>query len=603
MLKRFLAVLLSCALLFSCAACGQSEKEPSGSTSSSANSGTGSNSGTEDSSVSTAEEEAPYDGPMDLEEAPFPTKDPLGKYDPPITVTTIHTANDGAFWFPEGDSIESNIYTRRYEEQLGIKYEFLWTCPGSQATEKINTMLAGGDLPDFMSVDRNTFEKMYSAGLLEDLTVPILEYASEYTRGYLTGDYKYLLDAATRDGKYYGLTNGFGYQDGGDMIWIRKDWLDKLKLQTPTTLEELEAIMEAFKTQDPDGNGADDTYAVALNAASQQSYEWTLNPTFFNMFGSYPNCWMENSKKTIESGMFGEETKANTRAALEKAAEYYQKGYFHPDFATMDFDMRNQDVYNGKCGIVFGDVWGAYWPLILHLDIDPNADWIPVPVVSSGSGEAKIVRDAAQVQNILVATKGCEHPEALVKMSNLYHDLNNNPETMEFEQYNTNSADSNQIFLCYPLLIYNPTFNYEGYLQISEAEKTGKTDDLCEAYKLFYDQAQDYLANGTSGGWCVYRSYLGGDTSLSVVDNYVQNKRIVFNEYTVEDTPFMMENGPTVKKMYDEMAINVITGRSDISAYDEFLASWESIYGSTATEEVNTWFKENGGVSIQSTLG
>lgn len=582
-MKKFLALLLACGMILSFAACGQSGETSSDDTDTSSKSD--------------------YNGPMSLEEVKSPTKDPYEKYDPAITVSVVHTANDGAFWFPEGDSIEQNVYTRRYEEELGIKYEFKWTCPGSQSPEKVNTMLTSGDLPDFMSVDRTTFEKMYKAGMLQDITVPLIEYASEYTRQYLTGDYKYLLDAATKDGKYYGITNGFGYQDGGDMIWIRKDWMDKLNLEKPETMEDLEAIMEAFKTQDPDGNGADDTYAVALNAATQAAHEWTLNNSFFNMFNSYPNTWYQNSKGEIEDGMFGEESRERTRAALEKAAEYYQKGYFNQDFATMDFDMRNQDIYNGKCGIVFADVWGAYWPLILHLDIDPNADWIPVPVVSGEYGEAKIARDAAQVQNILVATKDCKHPEALVKMTNLYHDLNNNPETMEFEEYNTNSADSNQIFLAYPLPIYNPTFNYEGYLAISGAQKDGNTDDLCEAYKQFYDQAMDYEKNGNSSGWCAYRSYLAGDTSLAVVDNYVQNKRIVFNEYTAEDTDFMIENEPTVKKMYDEMAINVITGKADISAYDDFLKSWDEIYGNTATEEVNKWFQDNGGVSIQSSLG
>ena len=65
----------------------------------------------------------------------------------------------------------------------------------------------------------------------------------------------------------------------------------------------------------------------------------------------------------------------------------------------------------------------------------------------------------------------------------------------------------------------------------------------------------------------------------------------------------MIENEPTVKKMYDGMAINVITGKADISAYDDFLKSWDKIYGNTATEEVNKWFQDNGGVSIQSSLG
>ncbi len=599
MKKQIFALLLAAVMILGFTACGGDNTSGTDANPSSKTDG----SQPVSSQAGTGGEDEPYSGPMTLEEVPSPTKDPFGKYDPPITVTTIHTSNDGAFWMPEGDTLEDNVYTRRYSEQLGINYEFKWTCPGSQAAEKLNTMLASGDLPDFLSVDRTTFEKMYAAGLLEDLTVPILEYASEYTRKYLTGDYSYLLDAATKDGKYYGLVNGFGYQDGGDMFWIRKDWMDKLNLKVPETLEDLEAVMEAFKTQDPDGNGADDTYAVAMSASSQGAWQYTLGNAFFNIFQAYPNAWYENSKGEIESGLFGEEARERTRTALEKAAEYYQKGYFPQDFATMDADMMNEDIFNGKCGIFVGDVWGAYWPLILHLDHDPNADWIAVPVVSGPYGEGKIVRDAAQVQNILVATKGCEHPEALVKMTNLYHDLNNNPETMEFSTFNTDPTDNNQPFLMYPLGIYNPTFNYEGHVAIKEAMKTGNTDGLCEAYKQFYDQAEAYVNEGDSAGFPAYRSYPEEGTSFEVIEKYQNNKLIVFNEYTAEETPFMIENGPTVKKMYDEMAIQVITGKSDITAFDTFMESWDEIYGNTATQEVNDWFQAKGGESIQSKLG
>ena len=110
-MKKFLALLLACGMILSFAACGQSGETSSDDTDTSSKSD--------------------YNGPMSLEEVKSPTKDPYEKYDPAITVSVVHTANDGAFWFPEGDSIEQNVYTRRYEEELGIKYEFKWTCPGS----------------------------------------------------------------------------------------------------------------------------------------------------------------------------------------------------------------------------------------------------------------------------------------------------------------------------------------------------------------------------------------------------------------------------------------------------------------------------------------
>ena len=605
--RRILSLAVSIFLMMSVVACGSGDSSADTQKSQSEQA-------TQDAKAVTTENKADEDQGEDdetaevtqigtLEDTPQPLKDPFEKYDPPISVTSVLTGNDGAFWFSGEDSLEDNIYTRRYLEQLGIQYEFKWTSPGSQREEKMNTMFASGDLPDFFTVNRQEFEKLYAAGSLEDITTPLIEYASEYTRQYLTGEYKLLLDVVTKDEKYFGITSGLSYKEGCEMIWIRKDWLDQLNLDVPKNVSDLENVMEEFKTNNPDGYDESEAYAIGAYSGTQQAWQWTMDIAFFNMFGSYPNGWYQNSKGELEDGLFGEEARVNTRIALEKAHEYFEKGYLSPNFAIMDNDMRNEELVNGKSGIMFGELWGAYWPLPLHLDTNPEADWIPISILSNTSEPGKVSRAAMSVHQILVARKGVEHPEALVKMVNLYHDLNNNPETMEFEEYNTSSADSNQMFLAFPLQIYSPEFNYEGYKQIAAAQDSGNFDGLCEAYKLLYDQAMSYENDGDLGGWPPYRSYLRGETSLSVTDEYVENKRIVFREYTADPTEFMIENSPIIKKMWDTMVISVITGDSDISAYDDFIASWDEMFGNTATREVNEWFIANGSKSIQDELG
>ena len=43
--------------------------------------------------------------------------------------------------------------------------------------------------------------------------------------------------------------------------FYRQDWLTKLNLQVPTTVDEYYNVATAFASQDPDGNGKKDTYA------------------------------------------------------------------------------------------------------------------------------------------------------------------------------------------------------------------------------------------------------------------------------------------------------------------------------------------------------
>ncbi len=47
-----------------------------------------------------------------------------------------------------------------------------------------------------------------------------------------------------------------------ECLWIRQDWLDNLKLEVPTTIEELEGSCAPFTEDDPDGNGQKDTYGL-----------------------------------------------------------------------------------------------------------------------------------------------------------------------------------------------------------------------------------------------------------------------------------------------------------------------------------------------------
>lgn len=51
---------------------------------------------------------------------------------------------------------------------------------------------------------------------------------------------------------------GKGYRVSASHMFINKVWLDKLNLEVPTTWDELEDVLIAFKTRDPNGNGKAD---------------------------------------------------------------------------------------------------------------------------------------------------------------------------------------------------------------------------------------------------------------------------------------------------------------------------------------------------------
>ncbi|WP_308637441.1 type 2 periplasmic-binding domain-containing protein [Paenibacillus silvisoli] len=586
---KLASLTLCLALALPLAACGNNNDA-----SNNANAGTNANSGT--NANANAGTNAPADTAPLLDASADPAQDPFGKYDPPIEITTVHTNNGVASNLKNGDTIESNIYTRTWEEKLGIKMKYNWTSPDAQAEEKMNLMIASGDLPDFMYVSPSQFEKLAATGQLEDLTQVLKDYASKYTKQYLTGDYAGLLEGVTKDGKIYGIPNGQTYHDSGSMLWMREDNLAKANLSAPKTVDELDKILENFKANDYDKSGKD-MYPIPLADANLNSVNWGIGDAFFNMFHSYPNIWVENSKGELEHGMFGKEQRENTRKALLKLQEYYKKGYIHPDFATFDDTKYNEQVVNNQSTVIFGGLWDAWWPLNLNIEKTPNAQWEPVSIPSADDKPGKSSVTAATVLGIAVAKKGTAHPEALVKMQNLFHDLNNNPETMQFGKYNTDPVDNSGIFLAYPMPIYNPSFNYEAFQQISQAFKDGKTDGLSEAYKLFYDQSKAYADKKDKAGFPSYLSYTDKG-SLAVVDQYIKEKRFQMNEYTAMPTQEMLDNAPIIKKAWDVMFLNVVKG-ADIAEYDAFLSQFDSLYASAVNPGVNDWFAKKNKDSVQ----
>jgi putative aldouronate transport system substrate-binding protein len=527
-----------------------------------------------------------------------PTEDPFGKYAEPVKVTSIHMGNDGQFWFAGTDTIDDNLYTRTYKERLNIEYSFLWTCPGAQAEDKFNTMLAASALPDVLSVSRTQFERLFAAGLVEEITKPVVEYASPFLKKFQTDGYAPFLMATTREDKVFGLANGFSYQDSSDMVWVKKDWLDNLSLSTPTNFTELEAVMKAFVENDPDKNGKNDTVAFTYPGGAQQSYNWGMSNTFFNMFGSYPGITIADGKGGLEDGMLGADQRAKTRAAIVKAAEYYTKGWLDPEYFTYDDAKYQEQLATSKAGVVFGGLWESWWPLPQNLDNDPNANWVPIQIPGVDGKVASTATTAAGITNINIVRKGFEHPEALVKMLNLFHALNNDPATADLATYNVVPADNNQVFLMFPLLIYNPAFNYEGFLAISEAFKSGKTEGMFSGYKQFYDQAKTYETSKDKSGWPAYTTYTEAGC-MGVVDKNIKGKNMMFNEYTDEPTAYMVENAPTVKTLYDEMVVKIITGQADIATFDAFTAQYDTLYYNTVKGELDAWFKSKGSVSIQ----
>ena len=167
-------------------------------------------------------------------------------------------------------------------DELNINL-ILSALPSSETDQdvKINAAAAGNTLPDLFMVRRDPFLNVIRVGVIAPID-ELYELMPNRTALQYDDDSR---GFTTINGKSYGLASPGTIAKNEGML-IRKDWLDKLGLQVPLTLNEYIAVMKAFTEKDPDGNGRADTYGYGA-FIEINNFEEGLGRRFDPFFGAF----------------------------------------------------------------------------------------------------------------------------------------------------------------------------------------------------------------------------------------------------------------------------------------------------------------------------
>ena len=157
----------------------------------------------------------------------------------------------------------TNQFIVWYEELTNVHIEWQHA-PSSGGVEKRSLMLASGDYPEIFISEvnmRKEEELRYgSQGIILDLNDLIDEYGFFIKRAF--AEEPWLRPAITTlSGAIYslpGLELGCFHCEYSQKMWINQVWLDTLGLATPETTDQFYDVLQAFKNQDPNGNGKAD---------------------------------------------------------------------------------------------------------------------------------------------------------------------------------------------------------------------------------------------------------------------------------------------------------------------------------------------------------
>lgn len=505
----------------------------------------------------------------------------FSKYTPPVEMSFVKefSEDDDLLDHLPGETLEDNRWTRLYEQELGIKITYEWIADGEVYFKKFGMALASGRIPDVVRVNAQQLRQLSNAGLIQDLSAVYEKNASSFTRETLGEEGSGPFEAATIDGKLMGIPQTASSIEAAQYLWIRTDWLDRLGLEPPKTMEELLQLSKAFTEEDPDGNGVDDTFGLAAT-----NYLW--DPVagladFMAGYGAYPNLWLKDPGGRLVYGGIQPQVKA-ALAALQKL---YVSGQMDPEFSLKDGSKVKKMVGAGKIGIVYGEQWASFW-LQLSREQNPEAQWRAYPIVSATGSKPKVPLPFATNQFFAVK-KEYEYPEALIKMFNLYLKTNWGM-TADYKTYYSNP---------YPVWGLSPVTpapgrkNLNAYNQLEHGRRTGDFSVLSDEAASIKQMIDIYQRGGEDkeSGWGWERIY-GPEGVFSVLDQYIRSDQLLYESFVGSPTETMLEKNSLLINMQLDTYMDIILG-SPLDEFERFTEEWGRLGGNALTEEVNRWYE------------
>ena len=170
---------------------------------------------------------------------------------------------------PSTDKIANMQWAKDLEADCDCKIDWQEVSEDAWAQQK-NATLAAGKLADVSLHAFGVPDAAQYPSMFEDLSKDLDKLPNVKAFFKEKPDAQKLI--TDPDGHIYALpsSRGKSYSGSGQNMMINKAWLDKLGLQVPTTWDELENVLKAFKTQDPNGNGQADE--IPMNIKKLDSY-------------------------------------------------------------------------------------------------------------------------------------------------------------------------------------------------------------------------------------------------------------------------------------------------------------------------------------------
>ena len=326
---------------------------------------------------------------------------------PKVTISLLTTRNSTAT-----NDIEDVWFFKYLAEKMNVSFELEQTLESAQ---RISLMFASDDVPDLVWGIGLSNSDVMVYGVQEGM---LLDWAPYITEELMPNTYKAMHDypdaftaSTAPDGGIYTLpmiTGSSYYANTGSFsanlrLYINQEWLDAVGMEKPTTLDELLAVLRAFKEKDPKGLG-ESMIPMIGNQNKDKAHVWNalgFHSTATQQYGT--SFDLKNNELVLP---------CYTEEAREFITFYntlYSEGLISPDYFTLDQTAARGLMASGVCGVLGDSTLAAL--------VDDWAPWTALAPMTSDVNDAPIAAfNPAFSTGILYASSLTKYPEVLARV-------------------------------------------------------------------------------------------------------------------------------------------------------------------------------------------
>lgn len=523
-IKKFLAILLTCALLASLAACGGSGGS-SGESSKSESTGSTSSTG----STASTEEEGGDSGVIEL------------------------TGFAGEGPYTKGEFSDLAIF-KLAEEATGVRVNFE-SAPAESFQEKLSLRFASNNIPDVFfkcNIPAADITKYTAEGTFVPLDELMAENAPNFSK-YMADDVSIAKNIRQSDGKIYGFPYLVTASPSrlNPKLFINKKWMDAQKLEMPATTDELYELLKQMKDFDYNGNGEADE--VPLTADFDDALMNALYGSFGLLTrGSAQSMW-DVDPDTNELRCV--KTSDSYKEMLQYLNKLYSEKLLDQEYFTSDIAALTAKAQQNICGVVF-----CYNTNYLG-DYKDDFTYIPAPLTGPGGDQLYSARTIPVAGQNTFVTKNNQHPAETVKWIDWFY--------------------SDEGIEHYFMGVEGETYEFdsEGHPQFTDFVANNpdglNMEEALGSYVCWSGGANPSVADDLHFG-----NHLIPETTVKAAEALMpytpEEIWGVFN-YSAEDTARLSELTTDIDGYVDEMTARFITGEESFDKWEDYKSRMESM--------------------------